>query len=55
MAVQKKKSSRSKRGNRRSHDYLNLPMLSLNKDTGLYYIYHHISSDGFYRNKKIKR
>ncbi|QJC35981.1 50S ribosomal protein L32 [Enterobacteriaceae endosymbiont of Donacia cincticornis] len=54
MAVQKHKKSRSKRGMRRSHDKLSKnKFLLINKKTGKKYLYHHISDDGFYKNKKI--
>ncbi len=54
MAVQKNKKSKSKRGHRRSHKYLHLPVLFLNKKTNKYNLYHHISDDFYYRNKKLK-
>ncbi len=53
MAVQKKRSTRSKRGLRRSHDYLKIPNLFKNKITGKISLYHHLSEDGYYRGKKI--
>ncbi len=52
MAVQKSKKSRSKRGHRRSHNFLKLPVLFLNKETNELYLYHHVSKKDFYRNKK---
>ncbi len=42
MAVQKSKKSRSKRGHRRSNKKLKLPNLFFNKETGKYFLYHHI-------------
>ncbi len=52
MAVQKSKKSRSKRGNRRSHSSLKLPVLYKNKNNEIV-LYHHISKSGFYKNNKI--
>ncbi len=54
MAVQKKKCSRNRRGCRRSHDYLKLPNLYINKCNKLISLYHHMDDNGFYRGKKIK-
>ncbi|UAJ65165.1 50S ribosomal protein L32 [Candidatus Schneideria nysicola] len=53
MAVPKKKSSRSKRGMRRSHDILTIPTLSIDKISGLVHRRHHLTKDGFYRGHKI--
>ncbi|CAA3708225.1 50S ribosomal protein L32 [Candidatus Portiera aleyrodidarum] len=53
MAVQKNKKTRSKRGMRRSHSALLLPTLNKEKTTGTIHRRHYISSDGFYRGKKI--
>ncbi|WWO98633.1 MAG: 50S ribosomal protein L32 [Candidatus Dasytiphilus stammeri] len=54
MAVQKKKSSRSKRGMRRSHDHMSLTIqLSTDKKTGNIHLRHHLTSDGYYRGRKI--
>lgn len=53
MAVQKSKVARSKRGMRRSHDYLKLPTLSIDKKTGEIHIRHHITPKGYYCGKKI--
>lgn len=49
MAVQKSKVTRRQRGNRRSHDHLPLPALSVEPETGETHRRHHISADGFYR------
>ncbi|QJC31118.1 50S ribosomal protein L32 [Enterobacteriaceae endosymbiont of Macroplea mutica] len=54
MAVPKHKISKSKRGMRRAHQSLLLNnMLLINKRTGEKNLYHHISTDGFYRGKNI--
>ena len=53
MAVQKSKVTRSRRGQRRSHDSLSGPTLSTDKTTGEIHRRHHITSDGFYRGKKV--
>ncbi|WWO95236.1 MAG: 50S ribosomal protein L32 [Candidatus Dasytiphilus stammeri] len=57
MAVQQNKSSRSKRGMRRSHDKMTIKMqsLSIEKKTGKIHLRHHVTSDGYYRGKKILR
>jgi len=53
MAVQKSRVSPSRRGQRRSHDSLKGPTLSIEKTTGETHRRHHISADGHYRGKKI--
>ena len=53
MAVQQNRKTRSKRGMRRSHDGLRKPALSMDPTTGEVHRRHHISSDGFYRGKKV--
>ena len=53
MAVQKSKVSRSKRGKRRSHDALKKASLSTDAVTGEKHLRHHMTSDGFYKGKKI--
>ncbi len=55
MAVQKNKSSRLRRGNRRSHDSIKLPFLSFDVNRKIYYLFHHISKDGYYRGRKINK
>ncbi len=52
MAVQKSKKSKSKRGHRRSHNSLKLPVLYKNKDNEIS-LYHHIDKNGFYKNNKV--
>ncbi|MFT7222889.1 MAG: large subunit ribosomal protein L32 [Cellvibrionaceae bacterium] len=54
MAVQKSKKTRSRRGMRRSHDALTaIPALSVDPTTGEKHLRHHVSTDGFYRGKKV--
>jgi large subunit ribosomal protein L32 len=53
MAVQKSKVTRARRGNRRSHDALAAPTLSIDSTTGETHRRHHVSADGFYRGKKV--
>lgn len=53
MAVQKSRVTPSRRGQRRSHDSLKGPTLSVESSTGETHRRHHITADGFYRGKKI--
>jgi large subunit ribosomal protein L32 len=53
MAVQKSKVTRSRRGQRRSHDALKRPTLSADPTTGETHRRHHVTADGFYRGKKV--
>ncbi|MFP5358637.1 MAG: 50S ribosomal protein L32 [Gammaproteobacteria bacterium] len=53
MAVQKSKKSRSKRGQRRAHDALRGPALSVDPTSGETHLRHHVTADGFYRGKKV--
>ena len=53
MAVQKSRKTPSKRGMRRSHDALKKPTLSIEPTSGETHRRHHISSDGFYRGRKM--
>ena len=53
MAVQQNKVTRSRRGQRRSHDKLARPALSIDATTGETHRRHHVSADGFYRGKKV--
>ena len=54
MAVQKKYTTRSKRGMRRSHDALTAPALSVDVTSGETHRRHHVTEEGFYRGKKLK-
>ena len=53
MAVQKSKVTRSRRGQRRSHDSLSGPALSVESTSGETHRRHHVSADGFYRGKQV--
>ena len=53
MAVQKSRKTRSKRGQRRSHDALGSNSLSVDQTTGEKHLRHHISADGFYKGEEI--
>ena len=53
MAVQKNRKTRSKRGMRRSHDALRKSTLSVDEISGETHRRHHITTDGFYRGKKV--
>ena len=53
MAVQKSKVTRSRRGQRRSHDALGNPTLSVEATTGETPRRHHVSADGFSRGKQV--
>ncbi|WWO99657.1 MAG: 50S ribosomal protein L32 [Candidatus Dasytiphilus stammeri] len=56
MAVQQNKTSRSKRGMRRSHDKMTIKLqLSKDKKSGNLHLRHHMTSDGYYRGRKIIR
>ncbi|MAV75501.1 MAG: 50S ribosomal protein L32 [Cellvibrionales bacterium] len=53
MAVQKSKVTRSRRGQRRSHDSLVKGVLSVDESSGEKHRRHHVTSEGFYRGKKV--
>jgi large subunit ribosomal protein L32 len=53
MAVQKSRVTRSRRGQRRSHDALDAKTLSVDQTTGQTHLRHHISPDGFYRGREV--
>lgn len=56
MAVPKKKTSPSRRGNRRGGNgtyKTNIANVVVNKETGEYQLQHHISLDGHYNGKKV--
>ncbi|MEE9351607.1 MAG: 50S ribosomal protein L32 [Thiotrichaceae bacterium] len=53
MAVQKSKVTRSRRGQRRSHDSLSEPTLSVDSTSGETHLRHHMTADGFYRGRQI--
>lgn len=54
MAVPKKKTTKSKRNQRRSHDGLKRINVVVDATTGEYKLPHHISlSDGYYNGKEV--
>ena len=53
MAVQKTRSSTARRDQRRSHDALSSPTLSIEPTSGETHRRHHVSADGFYRGRKV--
>ena len=53
MAVAKSGITRSRRGQRRSHDALSAAPLSVDKTSGETHRRHHISADGFYRGRQV--
>ncbi|XBC44171.1 MAG: 50S ribosomal protein L32 [Buchnera aphidicola (Schlechtendalia peitan)] len=53
MAVQKNKPTRSKRGMRRSHNRLHVPVLSTDKTSGEIHIRHHITAKKYYKGIKV--
>lgn len=53
MAVQKSKVTRSRRGQRRSHDSLTAKTLSLDPVTGEKHLRHHVTPDGFFKGRQI--
>jgi large subunit ribosomal protein L32 len=53
MAIQQNRKTPSKRGMRRSHDFLTAPTLSVERESGETHRRHHISPEGYYRGRKI--
>ncbi|RTZ66222.1 MAG: 50S ribosomal protein L32 [Aquificaceae bacterium] len=53
MAVQKSKVTRSRRGQRRSHDSLTGPTLSIDPASGETHLRHHMTPNGFYRGRQV--
>ncbi|MDD4914265.1 MAG: 50S ribosomal protein L32 [Methylococcales bacterium] len=53
MAVQKSKVSRSRRGQRRSHDALTSKTLATDPLTGETHLRHHMTPDGFFKGRQI--
>ena len=54
MAVQKSKVTRSRRGQRRSHDSLKSKVLSIDPVSGEKHLRHQMTKDGFYKGRLIK-
>jgi len=53
MAVQKSKVSRSRRGQRRSHDALTSKALSQDSITGEMHLRHHMTPEGYFKGRLI--
>lgn len=54
MAVPKKKTSKSKRDQRRSHHALKAVNVSVDSTTGEFKLSHHISlKDGYYKGRQV--
>ncbi len=53
MAVQKSKVTRSRRGQRRSHDSLTAKTLSQDPTTGEMHLRHHMTPDGYFKGRQI--
>ncbi len=53
MAVQKSKVTRSRRGQRRSHDSLTAKTISLDSMTGEMHLRHHMTPDGYFKGRLI--
>ncbi|UDG81683.1 50S ribosomal protein L32 [Candidatus Profftia lariciata] len=54
MAVQQNKKTRSCRGMRRSHDnIITTTVVSIDKISGETHLRYHLTTDGFYRGRKI--
>ena len=53
MAVQKSKVTRSRRGQRRSHDALKSATLSVDAVSGETHLRHHMTPNGFYRGRHV--
>ena len=53
MAVQKSKKSRSKRGMRRSQEFLETRQLSVDSYTGEQHVRHCVTDQGYYRGKSV--
>lgn len=53
MAVPKRKTSKSKRNMRRSHDSLKEVKVKENKTTGELHRAHHVSPDGYYNGRQV--
>ena len=53
MAVQQNKVTRSRRGQRRSHDGLKKPTLAIDDTTGETHRRHHVTADGYYRGRQV--
>ena len=55
MAVQQNRKSRARRDQRRSHDALSKPTLSIDPTTGETHRRHHVTADGLLSRQKSSR
>ena len=53
MAVGQARTTRSRRNQRRSHDKISKPTLSIDKETGETHRRHHITADGYNRGRQV--
>ncbi|MEM7100365.1 MAG: 50S ribosomal protein L32 [Pseudomonadota bacterium] len=53
MAVQQNKVTRSRRGQRRSHDGLKRATTSIDSTTGETHRRHHVTADGYYKGRQV--
>jgi large subunit ribosomal protein L32 len=53
MAVGQAKTTRSRRNQRRSHDKITKPTLSIDSETGETHRRHHMTADGYYRGRQV--
>jgi large subunit ribosomal protein L32 len=53
MAVGQARTTRSRRNQRRSHDKITKPTLSIDQETGETHRRHHITAEGYYRGKQV--
>ena len=53
MAVAQGRTTRSRRNQRRSHDRVSKPTLSIEQETGETHLRHHITAEGYYRGKQV--
>ncbi len=53
MAVQKSKVTRSRRGQRRSHDSLTSKTLAQDPMTGETHLRHHMTPDGVFKGRQV--
>ena len=53
MAVQKSKVTRSRRGQRRSHDALTAAATTVDVTSGETHLRHNVTADGYYKGVKV--
>lgn len=53
MAVGQARTTRSRRNQRRSHDKVTKPTLSIDSETGETHRRHHMTEDGYYRGRQV--